>query len=421
MHILYAVHQFFPNHYTGTERVVLNLCKQMQRVGHRVTVLTYGISDVGGFTDAGLFFIKKYEYQGIPIISIRHKKNTDLVSFTIIDNDMVTFLDNLLSEGKYDTIHVCHPMRVGSIIRSAENKNIPVILTLTDFWLMCPMGIATTQKGILCTGSGDGMKCLQECYPKPTWTKIIQNRFNQAKEVFRYAHAIVSATHFLKMMFEQQGFCRNIKIIPFGKDYRSIKKNIKSYEKNSNITIGYLSSLNPHKGAHLLLESYQNVNPPNICLKIFGDPSFDLAYFEQLKKRAMENPKIEFCGKYSYEEMPRILENLDLVAVPSIWWENSPLVLLRSLAHNVPAIVSNLGGLTEIVKEGENGFIFSVTDFDSKNIRTLSDIIRLISDDPTILNDVKTRIRSPSRIEEEAFEYEILYNVSLTNQKNDMI
>jgi glycosyltransferase involved in cell wall biosynthesis len=136
MHILLAVHQFFPNHYTGTERLVLNISKQMQRVGHCVTVLTYGITDVGGFADSGQFLIKKYQYQGIPVISIRHKKITDLVSFTIIDNDMVTFLDTLLSEEKYDIIHVCHPMRVGSIIRSAENKNIPVILTLTDFWLM---------------------------------------------------------------------------------------------------------------------------------------------------------------------------------------------------------------------------------------------------------------------------------------------
>jgi len=411
MQILYAVHQFFPNHYTGTERLVLNLCKQMQRVGHHVTVLTYGITDVDDFTDAGLFFIKKYQYQGIPIISIRHKKNTDLVSFTIFDNDMVIFLDNLLSEEKFDIIHVCHPMRVGSIIRSAENKNIPVILTLTDFWLMCPFGIALTQSGTLCNGSGDGLKCLHECYPGPHWTESIQNRFHQAQEVFFYVRATVSATHFLKMMFEHQGFYRNIKIIPFGKDYRAIKKNIKSYEKNSNVTIGYLSSLNPHKGAHLLLESYQIVNPPNICLKIFGDPSFDLTYFDKLKKIARGNPKIEFCGKYSYEDMPQILENLDIVAVPSIWWENSPLVLLRSLAHNVPAIVSNLGGLTEIVKEGENGFIFSVTDSDSKNknTRTLSDIIQLISDNPLILNDVKTRIRSPPHIEEEAFAYENLY------------
>ena len=419
MHILYAVHQFFPNHYTGTERLVLNLCKQMQRVGHRVTVLTYGMTDVVGFTDTGLFFIKKYQYQGVPIISIRHKKNTDLVSFTIIDNEMVTFLDNILSEEKYDIIHVCHPMRVGSIIRSAENKNIPVILTLTDFWLMCPLGIAITQSGTLCIGSDDGLKCLRECYPGPPWTKSILNRFQQAQEVFRYVRATVSATHFLKMMFEHQGFYRNIKIIPFGKDYRAIKKNIKSYEKNSNVTIGCLSSLNPHKGAHLLLESFQNVNPPNICLKIFGDPSFDLVYFEQLKKIAMGNPKIEFCGKYLYEDMSQILENLDVVAVPSIWWENSPLVLLRSLAHNVPVIVSNLGGLTEIVKEGENGFIFSVTNSDSKkeNTRTLSDIIRSISEDPMILNGLKTRIRSPPRIEEEAFAYEILYYMHINKSK----
>jgi glycosyltransferase involved in cell wall biosynthesis len=103
---------------------------------------------------------------------------------------------------------------------------------------------------------------------------------------------------------------------------------------------------------------------------------------------------------------------VDIIAVPSLWWENSPLVLLRSLAHNVPAIVSDLGGLTEIITDCHNGFTFTVGYSDSllDNSKHLSEIIRKISQNPEILNNLITNIESPPRIEEEAFAYLKLYN-----------
>jgi glycosyltransferase involved in cell wall biosynthesis len=90
--------------------------------------------------------------------------------------------------------------------------------------------------------------------------------------------------------------------------------------------------------------------------------------------------------------------------VPSLWWENSPLVVLRSLAQDVPVITSNLGGLIEIVKEGENGFTF-----EAGNAEDLATILRKIGENPCILNNIKSKIHHPPRIEETAFEYEKIY------------
>jgi glycosyltransferase involved in cell wall biosynthesis len=85
------------------------------------------------------------------------------------------------------------------------------------------------------------------------------------------------------------------------------------------------------------------------------------------------------------------------------------------MAHKVPAIVSDLGGLTEIVKDGENGFTFTVgyTDSLADNSKSISEVIRKISENPEVLNDLKANIQSPPRIEEEAFEYEKLYKNQL--------
>ena len=412
MNILFTVHQFFPNHYTGTERLVLNLCKQMQRMGHRVKVLTYAVIGNEGFTERCGVLIKEYQYQGVPVIAVRHKTIPNLVNFSIFDAQLTEIIDDILAKNHFDMIHSCHLMRIGEIVRSAETRKIPVILTLTDFWLMCPRGIAITQEGVLCEGSNDGLKCKGECYRGGFWKDLIAERFHQTGEVFDYAIAVVSSTRFLKMMFENKGYSQNIHIIRFGKDFKHVRKKIKTYHKNSEITIGYLSSLNPHKGAHLLLEAFMQVNPKNIRMKIYGDTSLDPDYFAILKKISKDHPHIEFCGKYDYEEMSGILDNVDIIAVPSLWWENSPLVLLRSLAHNVPAIVSDFGGLTEIIKDCHNGFTFTVGYSDSlvDNSKHLSEIIRKISQNPEILNNLITNIESPPRIEEEAFAYLKLYN-----------
>ncbi len=74
MKVLFAVHQFFPHHYTGTERVVLNLCRQLQRMGHDVIVLTYAIDSAEGLYPRGAFLVGKYSFKGIPVIAVRHRE-----------------------------------------------------------------------------------------------------------------------------------------------------------------------------------------------------------------------------------------------------------------------------------------------------------------------------------------------------------
>jgi hypothetical protein len=90
-------------HYTGTERFTFDLCKQMQKMGYRVDVLTYGIADDSGYDySKNKFLIKEYEFDGIPVTSIRHKHVPEDVSFDIFMAEMEEFLYELLPN--YDLI-----------------------------------------------------------------------------------------------------------------------------------------------------------------------------------------------------------------------------------------------------------------------------------------------------------------------------
>ena len=92
MKILIGVHQFFPSHYTGTERYVLNLAKHLQRFGHYVKVLTYAFREKSDASEGHTpsMLCREYTYEGVPVISLRHTKQPDDLSFVFdfMDTDI---------------------------------------------------------------------------------------------------------------------------------------------------------------------------------------------------------------------------------------------------------------------------------------------------------------------------------------------
>lgn len=403
MRVLIAVHQFFPTWYTGTERLALDLSKQMQRMGHSVTVLTYHPEEAEGFEEHGQSLLKRYDYMGVPVIAVRHQHPPAQISFGISDPVLQRTIENIMSEERFDVLHILHPMRIGMAAKAALQRGIPFVLTLTDFWLMCPKGIGLTNRGDVCLSSEGGEKCVRECYGE-AWREGLAERFSETRALLRAAGCVVSATNSLRRVFELGGLVSDIRLMPYGEDYAGVRPNTRTYTPEADIALGFLSTLQPHKGPHVLLEAYNIARRENIALKIFGSHFQQTDYYTMLRRLAGEDGKVQFLGEYSYEDMPRIYNEIDMIVVPSTWWENSPLVLSRALAHNVPAIVSDLGGMTEMVKDNENGFTFQVSKPES-----LADVLRRIADDPSILNRLKQHIRRPPRIEEHAFEYEKIY------------
>ncbi len=113
---------------------------------------------------------------------------------------------------------------------------------------------------------------------------------------------------------------------------------------------------------------------------------------------------MQFLGEYRDEDLSGIISGIDCMLVPSIWWENSPLTVLTSLAYKVPVITINIGGAAELVRDGINGFTFEIG-----NPKDLAEKMMPIASDPSILDKIKRNIIRPPRVEEEAFVYEGIY------------
>ena len=404
MRILYVVHQFFPKWYTGTERFVLNIAKQMQRMGHYVEVLTYGFKDDADFSVHGGGMYKRYTFQNIPVTSVRHLKVPEDISFVfnIFDEGLKGILDRIITKENFDIVHIAHPVRLGYTIKVANSADLPVILTLTDFWLMCPRGIAVTQNEELCKTPENGMKCARVCYGNLWKDKLIQ-RFNEANEIIKNVDIVTAPTYFLAGVFKNV-FNRDIKVIRHGIEYSDVKRNKRLKHERDDIVFGYIGTILPHKGVHIVVEALKSLKSENIKVKIYGNYFHEKEYFENLKKMADGDSRIEFLGEYKDDEMQYIMNDADCLLVPSIWWENSPLTVLTSLAFKVPVITINIGGAAELVKDGVNGFNFEIG-----NSKSLANVMEKIAENPEVLNKIKDNIIRPPRIEEEAFENEKIY------------
>jgi len=126
------------------------------------------------------------------------------------------------------------------------------------------------------------------------------------------------------------------------------------------LKVGYIGRFNPVKGVHVLIKALKRL-PQNtsIELRIYGrvNDNEDRSYLAYLKRLAAKDKRILFCGELKESLRKKVFSGLDVLAVPSLWLETGPLVVLESKNFKVPVIGSNLGGIAELVNDGIDGML----------------------------------------------------------------
>jgi glycosyltransferase involved in cell wall biosynthesis len=408
MRVLLGVHQFFPNHYTGTERYVLNLAKQLQRMGHFVKVLTYSVMDQEGFIDgyAPGMLRKNYIYEGVPVISVMHTKKPDdyTFCFDLINADFYEEAMTIFARENFDVYHCAHPFRITASIKAAKDSGVKVLFMTTDYWLMCPLGIMLRSDNVRCEGPDEGRTCMKYCFAHVPQEAMLK-RVSDAHTLVESCDCLLSPSQFLITLFDRAGFIPSDRFIlsRHGFDYTKKKNNFFA-GRNGAITFGYIGTVQYHKGVHVMVEGFNKSASQNARLQVWGGCFNEIEYLKNLKAKVREDSRIEFRGSYNFNEIGVILRDLDVVIVPSIWYENAPLTITTSLAYGIPVITSDIGGMKEMIKDGRNGLTFETGNSDD-----LAAKIDAIAAHPESLEVFKRNIQYPIRVEEEAFNTELIY------------
>jgi glycosyltransferase involved in cell wall biosynthesis len=160
------------------------------------------------------------------------------------------------------------------------------------------------------------------------------------------------------------------------------------------LRFGFVGGLEKHKGPHVLLEAWRSAGSPG-GLALWGD-STDRVYVDALRKRASELGA-RWGGAFDARQLPQVLEQVDVLVVPSLWFENAPFVIREAFAAKRPVIASRVGALGESVRDGIDGLLVEPGDAEA-----LAEALRRCSREPGLLARLGAGIGPVVRIEEQA-------------------
>ena len=407
MKIVYLVHQFYPEFYTGTEKFVLNLSGMVQKAGSRVKVITYSFYPDSFYDQRrGEILYKEFLYRGIPVLALRHKQLPDDLNHAIGNKALGEVADDLISAEQPDIVHVGHTMRVGALTQALKPLDIPYILTLTDFFLACPKVNLVPSRQPLCSGPEQGQACTKLC--PELQSNYIDQRLECARDILFNAQMLVAPSEFVAGVFTREFPGLVVKVVHHGLSFERLKRNQRTYASGDRLVFCYAGSFNPHKGIHLLIDAFKGIQSCNALLKIYGSGP-DKAYVDNVMAMAGGNENIDFCGLYSEDQTGEILSNVDVVIIPSLCYESYSMILHEAMACNVPVVATELGGLAEKIQDGVNGFLFKMGD-----LKHLEAVLQKIVDEPALLNPLKRNIANMviQGVEEEAYSYVKAYRAA---------
>lgn len=376
MRILYLVHQFFPRYIGGTEIYTAGLAKRAQTAGHEVLIIT--CHEDASKTDAS-FHTEDATHQGLNIrefhfalSAMPHPARAEY------DNALLRRgVEGVLRSFQPDVVHVMHAMKLSaSAMQACIDSRIPVVVTLCDFWFLCPRHTLLQPDGTLCSGPSTRFKCIpceQELHnfarPSKQPRQAIQffrdagaiaKRRSFLMNTLQQASRIIALSNFAKAKFVEYGIAgARIEVIPHGletDDLQPAEINRKRAESSGPLRIGFIGSLVPHKGAHLLLGALA-LNPETELECLIYGPLREDEYSGTLRATAESDARVRLMGSFPPEHMGAVLRSFDVLAMPALWYENQPLVVKAAQYSGIPVLANDIGSLSEMIEEGKNGWL----------------------------------------------------------------
>ena len=315
----------------------------------------------------------------------------------------------LLDEIRPEVVHIGHLNHLStSLVFSAKERRIPVVFTLHDYWLMCPRGQFIqmypedpSDVWPVCDGQDD-RKCAVRCYVRyfsgseddyetdaVHWTKWVGRRMAHVQEVCDVVDIFIAPSRYLLNRFRDEFGIPERKLAYLDYGFHRQRLDGRRRTHGEPFTFGYIGTHIPAKGVNQLIESFGSVSG-GPGLRIWGRDRG--AETEGLKLLARSLPdsadsRIEWMEEYRNQDiLPDVFNRCDAIVVPSIWAENSPLVIHEALQARVPVITADYGGMAEYVHHERNGLLFA-----HRNSRSLAQQMQRLVDDPQLAKELGQR------------------------------
>ncbi len=439
MRIAQVVQGLPPQSLGGTETYALYLSKELRRLGHEVSLFYRTVSP-----QKEAYAVERSFLEGLPAVSVNNPFRPQAFSQSYQNPHIARHFGAFLDTFAPHVVHFHHLMYLSTTcIEEAARRRIPIVMTLHDFWLICQRGRFLKPDLSLC--AAPSLEGCARCFAhllnrkllpwyqkwKPalerrSWFKErlrrlhsrygalyrpskealaqIQERMDHVRAICGLVSLFLTPSRFLREKFLEFGIPEE-KLVYAECGLPTQEIQIPEKRKTSPpLVFAYIGVLDPVKGVHLLVEAFQKIHGAE--LRLYGGEA-DYAVYPNRRRflsQIRRSPHIRLMGRYEHREVGRILSEVDVVVVPSIWYENAPLVIREAFLARRPVITADLGGMREWVQDGVSGFLFkprSVEDLRDKILRFLAH--------PHLVEDFSRNIPPVKSISEDAQEMEARY------------
>lgn len=443
--ILFVVHAFPPESLAGTEVLTLSLAKALQRRGHEVVVF----HRVSG-ADQENYALSEGEHDGLRVIRIANHLRFANIEETYRNAHVEARFREVLERERPDVVHFEHLIHLSATLpRICREAGIGSVLTLNDFWFRCPRVQLIRPDETVCAGKPPILGCAACVANLPRWidaaaivSRPIRGLLHRlgarylrlvrkaprwftkhASDVaciatrpatmlaeLSQADFVIAPMPFLAGKMIEAGVPRaKLVVSDYGMETRWLEGYVRR-AKSDKVRFGFIGSLVWYKGLEVLAKAFQQLESDRAELHVHGDTE-SLPEFRTTRARIEEHVKragLHFHGRYSPADLGRVLGAIDVLVVPSVWYENSPLAIHEAFQAGVPVLVSDRGGMRDLVAEGKGGMRFRAGD-----AADLARVMRRFLAEPGLAESVARAAPPVKTVDENAAEMEIKYRQAM--------
>lgn len=353
----------------GTERYVQELTSLLQAQGHEV--IPFAMSDPRNApTPYSDYFVSPVEF----FDPERRSPPWTIAERVIYSREARRKMKRLIEDTEPDLAHVNNIYHhiSPSILDALSSHRIPTVMTLHDYKLVCPT-YSLWVDGEICERCAGGRfyHCALHRCNHGSWMGSLLNTVEAY--VHRWTHIydqvdrFISPSRFLRHQHIEEGIPpERIVHIP---NFVLADQYTPCYDHDG--YFAYAGRLTGFKGVGTLLDAQARVTSP-VPLLIAGDGPMR----EELESRAarMGLGTVRFLGHLSGDALRDLISRAMFMVVPSEWYENCPYAVLEAFAMGTPVLATQIGGIPELIDDGENGLLVSPSSPDAlaEGIETLS-------------------------------------------------
>lgn len=341
---------FYPPYNFGGDGIFLHrLSNELARKGHKVDV----IHCIDTYRLLGKQVPSKIRDNN-PNVTV-HGLKSPLGFFSPLATQQTGFpvlksakIRKILEKG-FDVIHFHNISLVGGPKVLQYGKGIK-LFTMHDYWMVCPTHTMRKFNRAVCTKPNCFFCTLTYKRPPQLWRYL-----GLLKSALNHVDALIAPSRFIKQIHHRLNLSIPTVYLPNfvpSLDSRFPKSEQAAYETPEKPFFLFVGRLEKPKGLQTLIPVFRHYRKAQLLIAGTG------SYESRLRYLAEGNANIQFLGHLSDSQLKALYQKAIAVIVPSIWFENFPLVILEAFRQQTPAIVRNLGAMSEIIKESGGGFVY---------------------------------------------------------------